>query len=236
MIRIAICDDEKQGQKGLREMILTSGIFEDAEYYFFESGQSLIDSYKDGNRFGFVFLDVDMPGVGGIETGIYINETDPKAIIIFNSAYPQFAIDAFECNAFHYIIKGCDGEHFCKILKRAYEKYRRTNEHFVFKYKDGVVNISLSDIYYIEYMKKHVIIHTEKENYEIRETMSNICDKLFGLGFYLCHQSFLVNFEKISRIMKNDILLSNGDVIMMSVRKRTEIISAYSKYVENFVL
>ena len=236
MIKIAICDDEKHGQKGLRELIRASGVFESAEYSMFASGQELVNSYKEGERFAFVFLDVDMQGVNGIEAGMFIYETDPKAIIIFYSAYPQFAIDAFDCNAFHYIVKGIDNERFYKIMRRAYDKYKRMNENFVFRYKDGVVNLDLSDIYYIEYIRKHIIIHTESQNYEVRETMSNIAGRLSGLGFYLCHQSFLVNLEKVKRIMKNEIVLTNGESVIMSTRKRSEIILAHSRYIENFVL
>jgi len=236
MIKIAICDDEKTGQKSLEGLIRNSGVFEDAEFCYFESGHALTDSYKDGNRYGFVFLDVDMPGVNGLDAGMFINETDPKAIIIFYSAYPQYAIDAFDCNAFHYIVKGVDGEKFNKVMRRAYDKHRRLNEMFVFKTKDGVANIPLSDILYIEYMKKHLIIHTQDGTFETRDSMISACDRLCGFGFYLCHQSFLVNFEKVHRIMKNDILLTNGERIMMSVRKRTDVISAYNRYIENFVL
>lgn len=236
MIKIAICDDEKNGQKGLREMIRTSGIFDDAQYYFFESGQALIHSYHSGDRYGFVFLDVDMPGVNGIETGICINEMDKKSIIIFHSAYPQFAIDAFECNAFHYIVKGIEKEKFIKIITRAYNKYKRMNENLIVKHKDGIITLQLSDIYYVEYLKKHIIIHTENDSYEIRETMANMCEKLSGFGFYLCHQSFIVNFEKVKQILKKDIVLSNGAAVMLSTRKRSQIISAYNNYIENFVL
>ena len=236
MINIAICDDEKNGQKGLREMIRTSGIFDDTKFSIFESGQALIDSYRNGNRYSFVFLDVDMPGVNGIETGICINEMDKKSIIIFHSAYPQFAIDAFECNAFHYIVKGIEKEKFIKIITRAYNKYKRMNENLIVKHKNGIITLQLSDIYYVEYLKKHIIIHTENENHEIRDTMTNMCEKLSGFGFYLCHQSFIVNFEKVKQILKKDIVLSNGAAVMLSTRKRSQIISAYNNYIENFVL
>ena len=236
MIRIAVCDDEKSGQAELRDLIDASGVFEEAEYFCFESGHALVDSCKDGKHFDFVFLDVDMPGVNGLEAGVFINEKSPKTIIIFYSAYPQFAIDAFECNAFHYIVKGTEKEKFNRIMKRAYDKHRRLNECFVVKTKEGIINIQLSEIYYIEYLKKHLIIHTENTNYEIRDSMISACEKLCDFGFYLCHQSFLVNFEKVRKIMKTDIILTNGVSVMLSVRKRAETVSAYNRYIERFVL
>lgn len=236
MIKIAICDDEKSGQTGLKALIKDTSLFSDAEYFCFESGHALTDSYKDGNRFDFVFLDVDMPGVNGIEAGMFINETDPKAIIIFYSAHPQFAIDAFDCNAFHYIVKGIDNDKFKSILKRAYDKYRRINESFLVKTKDALIKIPLSDIYYIEYMRKHLIIHTKTAYYETRDSMMNACEKLCGFGFYLCHQSFLVNFEKVQKITKNDIFLDNGESVMLSARKRSQTLAAYNTYIERFVL
>ena len=64
----------------------------------------------------------------------------------------------------------------------------------------------------------------------------NACERLCSFGFYQCHQSFLVNLDKVRKIMKNDIILSNGESIMLSMRKRTETLAAYNKYIEQFVL
>ena len=87
MIKIAICDDRKSDHNDLKSLIKSYELFSDAKYFCFESGHALTDSYKDGMRFDFVFLDVDMPGVNGLEAGMFIYETDPKAIIIFYSAF-----------------------------------------------------------------------------------------------------------------------------------------------------
>lgn len=236
MIRIAICDDEKNGQEGLCSLIKEAGVLEEGEFFFFQTGSGLIDCVNKGEKYDFVFLDVDMPEIDGIETGKYINGADPKSIIIFYSAYPQFAVDAFDCNAFHYIVKGTAADKFKTILKRAYQKHLRLNSCFTFKVKEGIVSVPISEINYIEYFKKHIIIHTEKTDYMIRDSMASACEKLCGLGFYLCHQSFLVNFEKVHCIMKTDIVLVNGEKVMLSVRKRSETVAAYNRYLERFVL
>lgn len=236
MIKIAICDDQIAGQKSLHNLVRNSKVFENAEYTFFEDGNSLVNTYNSGSKYDFVFLDVDMPVVNGIEAGIQINKIDPRTIIIFYSAYPQFAVDAFDCNAFHYIVKGIDNEKFTRILKRAYDKYRRLNELFVVKLKDGVISIPVTEIYYVEYMKKHLVIHTENGEFDTRDSMTNACEKLCSLGFCLCHQSFLVNFEKVYRIMKSDVVLVNGEKVMLSVRKRADVIASYNRYIESYVL
>ncbi len=235
-MRIAICDDDKNGQTGLYTLIKNSGVFDDVRYLFFDSGTALLNSVTQGEHYSIVFLDVDMPEMGGIETALRINEADAKTIIIFYSAYPQFAVDAFDCNAFHYIVKGIDEGKFREILVRALRKYKRLNASFTVKTKTGFVSVPIGEIYYIEYLNKHLVVHTEKDSYETRDSLVNAGEKLFALGFYQCHQSYIVNFEKVHAIMKNEIVLTNGEKVMLSTRKRTETVSAYNRYLENFVL
>ena len=112
MIKICICDDDSAYRQKLYALLEGTALLGNAEYSFYDNGAKLISDYESGARFDLVFLDVDMPECSGIETGKHISSSDPKAIIIFVTSYPQYAIDAFECSAFHYLLKDCDPERF----------------------------------------------------------------------------------------------------------------------------
>ena len=184
--------------------------------------------------YDLIFLDIDMPIIGGIETGKYVNSIDVKAIIIFITSYPQYAIDAFDCSAFHYLLKPCDYDKFYTVLKKAVEKYILFHRNHVIQTKEGPVKLALSDIYYIECWKKHILYHTTSKTYTVRGTLSEVISELSEFGFYQTHQGYIVNFEKVAELQKFDIVLSNGEKVMMSVRKRTDVINAFESYLERY--
>lgn len=233
MMKIAICEDDIAQQIKLKEILNETKLFAAAEYTFYNTGDELIKEYYENKfNFDFVFLDVDMPGINGIETGIFINEKQEATIIIFVTDYPQYAIEAYDCSAFHYLLKSDSFEKVLKVLKRAMNKYMRLHRNYSIDIKGGKVNIALSDIYYIECYKKHLLFHTKNKVYESRMTMEKANAYLKDFGFYQIHQGYIVNLEKIEEFYENDVTLDNGEKIMVSVRKRTAAMGAYADFLE----
>ena len=235
-MKICISDDNAAECRKLKALLSNTGLLENAEYAFYESGERLIADYKNGLRYDIVFLDVDLPLLCGIEVGKYINSTDPRGIIIFVTSYPQYAIDAFECNAFHYLLKDCDYDKFYSVIFRAVEKHRILHKYYALKTKDGPVTLELSDIFYIECFRKHLLFYTDSATYETRGTIGEALEKTQDFGFCQTHQGFIVNFSKVHHFTKNDVVLVNGMKVMVSVRKRTEVITSYNKYIERYIV
>lgn len=235
MIRIAICEDNPQEQINLKRRLETLQIFDEAKYFFFNDGDDLIQSYKNGMQYDFVFLDVDMKNIGGIETGKYINKSDDRTIIIFVTSFPQYAIDAFDCNAFHYLLKSCNDEKFSTVILKAFELYKKYHEIYPIITKNGIVKLRVSHIYYIECFQKHLYFHTKDKTYITKSTLTETISALKSYGFYQVHQGYIVNFEKVVQIVGNDILLDNGMKVIISVRKHTEVIQAYSEYIARII-
>lgn len=235
-MKICICDDNTAEHQKLKTMLIKTGLFEKAEYVFYNSSEKLVNDYKCGIRYDLVFLDVDMPNLNGIDTGKYINSTDSKAIIIFVTNYPQYAIEAFECNAFHYLLKSSEYDKFYSVIFRAVEKHRLYHRCYVLKTKDSLVTLDLSEINYIECCKKHLLFYTDTKVYSTRENICDTLEKIKDFGFYQTHQGFIVNFSKVHHFTKTDAILVNGMKVMISVRKRTEVMTAYNKYIERYVV
>lgn len=232
MIRIAVCDDVAEDRDSLYELIEGTELFCNTEYTSFDSGEALVDAVRGGREFDIVFLDVQMTGINGIETGKQIYALSPHTVIIFVTNYPEYAIDAFECNAFHYVLKNEKPEKFYEVISKAYKRYVKAHARYVIKSKGGPVTIRLSDLYCVEYQDKHVIFYTKNKCYKMRSTMGVIEKDLAEFGFVRVHQGYIVSLSKIQRFMKTDILLTNGQTIMLSTRKRTEIIEKHRKYIK----
>ena len=229
---IAICEDNEIERQNLFEALDKTKLFSMRKVDCYENGQLLVDKYTSGFRYDFVFLDVDMPGINGIEAGKMINSIDPDAIIIFVTSHPQYAIDAFDCNAFHYLLKTCSKDKFESVISKAVAKYKTNHQVYVVTTKTGKYRLKISEIYYVECCRKHIYFHMKDQYYVTNQTLGEVYNALAPFGFCQIHQGYLVNLAKVIAINKNDLLLDNQQRVMISVRKHTKVVKAYSDYLE----
>ncbi|MBR6807613.1 MAG: response regulator transcription factor [Clostridia bacterium] len=233
-MRIAICDDVKRDRECLRDALMQTEIGKCSEVSLFESGEKLLSSINGNAFFDVVFLDVDMPGLDGIETGKRLRNDNKDLVIIFLTSHPEFALDAYECEAFHYLLKPCDTSRISEVLERAASRIGLMRKYHVVKTKQGSARLPIADIYYVECIGRHVIYHMIDEDYTVKEKISDVYDALRDYGFCRVHQGYAVNIDKIKFIGKDEVILTDGRSVMMSVRKRNEVSLAYMKYVEKF--
>ena len=134
-MKIAICDDNPTERTALKSRLDATGELSGAEYRFFDDGDELIREYEKGERYDLVLLDVEMEKVDGIDTGNYISSVDGDAMIIFVTSYPQYALDAFDCNAFHYLLKSSDDDRFNSVIHRALQHYKKNPRFYTLSTK-----------------------------------------------------------------------------------------------------
>ena len=163
-MRIAVCDDDKIIREQIVSLIKEKKI--DAEIICFESGEELIKENKD---FEITFLDVEMNKLSGIDVAKHIRKEQEKSgkdksIIIFITGYREYMEDAFDVNAFHYLIKPIDDKKFHTVFERATKELsaKMANQKLsvIVKFNGMQKKIFLKDIYYIESNNKKVVFHT----------------------------------------------------------------------------
>ena len=232
-MRIAICDDSKSDADLLLNKCKNMIVLQNADFSVFENGTLLLDSIKN-NHFDIVLLDVEMPHINGINLGKKIKELAPSTIIIYISSFPKYAIDSYECDAFYYLLKPPITENLKSVIEKAVNLLKRKNEKIIVYQRAIPINISLSDVFYIECIKKHIIFHFENENnsVEIVGKLSETYELCKNYGFYQIHQGYIVNMSKISKIQGKNVHLKNGKTVEISVRKKTETILAYANFLE----
>ena len=234
MFKLAICDDSARDAEYLRR--LCNGFKENAELSVsaFSNGADLLSEHTRV-IFDIVLLDVDMPGDNGLEIGKALRAISAQTVIIFVTSYPQYAIEAYDCEAFHYLLKPCNEQKLYQVINRAISKLRVTKKYHLIKTQKMTVKLKISEIYYVECCRKHIIYHTPNDSFDTIGTLSETYDLLKEYGFFQVHQGYLVNFEKIKCFSKNDIILDNDRAVMMSVRKKKETLIAYSRYLEKSI-
>jgi DNA-binding LytR/AlgR family response regulator len=231
MLRIAICDDSEKDANSLKHFCEASNDIEKLSITVFNNGLDLLKSHSQ-NRFDILFLDVDMPEIDGISIGKEIRKTDHSSIIIFVTAYPEYAIVGYECEAFFYLLKPASLSKIESVLKRAISKIGLAHKTHAIKIQNRTVALPITDIYYVECCRRHIIYHTEAGEYTTTEKLSSVYESLSKYGFYQVHQGYIVNFAKVKDFDGYTVVLKNNDKVLISVRKKKEVLLAYSRYIE----
>lgn len=154
-----------------------------------------------------VFLDVEMPGVNGMETAESLMELKKPPLLVFATAYPQFAVQAFRFEAVDYLLKPYDENQLTqtitrieKILFGEAKKEQETANKLGIENEDGVVYLEPNDILYIHCEDKQVKIMTVSKTFFTKKTLKDLESKLIPFGFFRVHKSYLINLNHVSQI------------------------------------
>lgn len=167
-IRIAVCDDLKTERQKI--ILLLSSYLDQNNLYAeideFESGETFLSS--DMTRYSLIFLDIFMGGLNGMETAKKIIQSNQKIQIVFASTSIDFAAEAFNIEALHYIVKPIGKEQVYSVLDKFFESFysMRTVEVKVGRLEESIY---LSDILYIEAKGKKTLIHMKTGILEARD-------------------------------------------------------------------
>ena len=152
--RIALCEDEEFYRKELEQMLnrYSKDNQDCFELYSFHSGEELLDRYSEV-YFNILFLDVEMEELSGIGVAEKIREQDENVVIIFVTAYEDFALEAFRVSAFQYLVKPVNYEKLSLILNRVLNQIRvntihnELTEQFIsVDSTDGIIQLNIDDI------------------------------------------------------------------------------------------
>lgn len=194
MIKIAVCDDEKQVRLRLLTIIQQyfSEIKREVWVAGFKRGQELLSAKV---RFDIIFLDIEMPELNGIETAKKLRKWDVTSKIIYVTNYDHYQRNAYEVHAFDYISKPIKDTDIFKTLGEAvrYLDNAIEKQKCVFETEEGLVTIEIEDIYYFEYSCRRVIIHTTQGNYFASYSLKELYEKFKKYNFESPHKSFIVN-------------------------------------------
>ncbi len=146
-----------------------------------------------------LFLDIQMPQLSGNQ---FLRGLENPPITIFTTAYPDYAVEAFELNAVDYLLKPFSFERFSLAVKKAEEKINVPDENeelFMIIKSDGKFSkINLNDILYIEGLKEYVKIICKEKKYVILESLKNMEEQLPSSHFLRVHKSYIVSKSKVT--------------------------------------
>jgi len=248
-IRALVIDDEPLARGMIREMLEHDPEAEVVGEC--GNGREAIDAIRSLGP-DIVFLDVQMPELGGFEVLDSFKEGELPTII-FVTAYDQYALRAFEVHAFDYLLKPFDRERFDKAWQRAkgcvaearvnqndsrilalLEELKAGSkyiERLVIKAEGRVFFLSVDDIHYVEAEGNYVGVHNGQRSYLLRETISGIESQLDPKKFLRIHRSAIVKIDRIKELQpwfhgEYRVILESGKQLMLSRNYRAKLQSA----------
>ena len=234
IMRIAVCEDESVVREDIVKLI--QKYQPDADVSAFASGEELLEA---GMQYDIVFLDILFDDrMSGIQTARSIrekqeNDENRKSIIVFITGYREYMEEAFDVNAFHYLLKPVSEDRFAQVLDRAWKEQSaadlRDRQYILFKSANMQQKIFLKDIDYIESANKKVLVHTSGGVTEGYGKMERLEAELDGY-FYRCHRCCLVNMEKISAYSTDIIQLLSGEKLVLARKKYPDFLKHYMDY------
>lgn len=231
MLKIAICEDDNIQRKNLIHMIdrYLGIISKEYETFEFISGEKLLLSRDE---FDIYFLDIEMDNISGIDVARKIRITNAKAIIIFTTGFKDYVFDAFDVNAFHYLIKPIHEMKFKEILYSAIKSISKKDKFLLAKNSSSSYKIFFKDIIYIESNHRKVKIHTTYDIIEYYYKISDLENELLKDNFFRCHKSYIVNFEYVQSFDNTFIALKNSEKVFVSKYKLTDFSKAFMYYLK----
>lgn len=195
----------------------------------FSNAPTALDFLK-ANEVDLIFLDIEMPMVTGLD---FATQLPGQALIIFTTAYPQYALKSYELDAIDYLLKPIDKTRLKKSIHKA-ETYKKllsvetekstvevnAGEFLIIKSERRFYRINFSDIRYIEGLKDYVVIYTGNQKLITAMNLKTIHQKLPQPMFLRVSKSYVVNKNYIDSFDHNNIFLNDTEIPLGEVYKK----------------
>ena len=236
MIKIAVCDDEKNIRSYLTSLIREQNT--ECKITAYASADEYLSS---GMGHDLLFLDIELEGSAsgmdgmGMARQIRGMEQIKQPVIIFVTGYEKYVYDAFEVEALGYLVKPVNEQKFAEVFSRAQDKILSETEQkkktLLIQYAGANKAIPLDHIYYMESRKHKVVLYTKDGELEYYAKIGELEEELQG-QFCRIHKGYLVNLSCVDEYSRTEIMLANGDKLPLSKYKYEDFVKAYLRFMQ----
>lgn len=234
-MRIAICDDEEYILMVLEDYV--NKYSEKCKSSFtlakFRNGEEFLNYFNSKRDIDIIFLDIQMPGINGIDVAHKIREMDSNIKIFFLTSLFKYALEGYSVRAEQYLIKPLKYKQFEKELKKVIQTIESENNRYIIEKNDaGIFKIMLSDIIYVETVGRNTLIHTFMEDVVSYRNMKEH-EGILDSCFFRCHRAFIVNLAYVKTMVDCDIILYKDKKIPLSKYRKKQFKEALMDYYDN---
>ena len=220
MIKIAICDDEEKAvalhERIVKVCLQSQGIGYEITTYT-QSRNLLCDITDDGFFYDLILLDIEMPGISGMEIPQQIKNFLPNVRIIFVTSHTEYAIDAFELSIFRYVPKNnLEVKLTAAVTDAAKLIELEAGQEYTIQTTNRMEKIPYKDIFYIQRDGKNASIVSSASTAKVRKSLQQVFDELSTPEFIFIDRGCIVNIIQIMKISDGMAVLKNGEQLPIS--------------------
>ena len=202
MLRIGICDDTAAARENLRLLCLKHFRLEEPEFFEFSTGDGAVRWLKGHpGALDLLFLDIEMPGLSGMEAAEAIRAFDREVLLAFVTSYTDYVYDGYAVGAVGYLVKPVSEEKLSSLLDRAAAALeQRAPAVYTLRNAQGMFKVPLREILYAASDRRQVTLTTSRGDYTFYGKLDDVAAQL-GAGFVRIHQRYLVNARAVSAVV-----------------------------------
>ena len=229
-IRVLIADDEPLARRGLEQLLAPH--VDCQVVAACRNGRETVRALHSA-RPDVAFLDIQMPGLGGFD--VLQQTTEPRPIVVFVTAYDEFAVRAFEEKALDYLLKPVNQTRFDRALDRVREQLRartalrhaQSPARLVVPTSTGELMLDSAEIDWIQAEDYCAAVHARGRRHLIRESLNSLEQRLDQARFVRVHRSAIVRLDAIRELRAAPggtmLVLQNGTLVPLSRRRRERV-------------
>lgn len=228
MIKAAIVEDEKVFSEQLSEYLHRYGTDKGQRFRLtvFDHAAAFLDAYQGG--FDLVFMDIQIPGMNGMDAARLLREKDERVQIVFVTSLESYAINGYEVGALDFIVKPFEYRDFSLRLSRVLLRLQKEKQFVFFSGKGTQVRMDTDDIRYLESDKHRVIYHLADSSVVRWEALS-VCGRELPPNFTRCNSCFIVNLDFVQSFDGENATV-DGETLRVSKPRRAAFRRKLTEY------
>ncbi len=232
MLSVAVCDDVfiecclmAKDIKNILEQMKVPCILRQ-----FQSGRELLQAQES---FDIIFLDIMMCGLDGMETAQLFRKKAFDKILIFVSSSQKYVFDAYDVEAFQYLLKPVGHRKLEQVLQKAVHKTQGSPQEFIIVSRERQnKKLFLDSIYYFGIQGRIVEVHGVEGVFHYYGQIGGLEQMLQEKGFFRCHKSCLVNLKYVDTYNRQEAVLENGERVLIAKRRYAQFCQEILKFMK----
>ncbi|MBQ8611193.1 MAG: response regulator transcription factor [Oscillospiraceae bacterium] len=213
---VAVCDDAPRQREQLAALVqrwaahsgreVRTELFADAAAYLF--------CHEESAAVDILLLDIEMPGMNGVELARTVREKDSAVQLVFITGYMEYLAEGYDVEALHYLLKPVEEEKLFAVLERAAQRLAERRRSLLVTTAGETLRLPLHEIRFIEVQGNYVTLHAESPH-TLRTTLKELAPQL-DAAFFRTHRAFIVNLRFVRRATKTQVFLKDGTQVPLA--------------------
>lgn len=231
MLHVTICDDDKIIADKIKDIVEfeMKKREQDFEFHIYERGNDFLKADILGEE--LIFMDIEMPGISGIEVAEQLREDRRNENLIFLTSYEHLVFTSLKCFPFHFMQKDKMEEEMGTVLEEFFTRKRQRRNELEYSIKNEIYHVPINEIMYLTYWEHKITLVLEGgEKQQFRGKIKE-CEKQLGKEeFFKANQGAIVNLKYCRILNEIGFLMKDKEIIQVSREKKKEAKQVFMGY------